>query len=223
MRALKRRLARKAVYALRVKGPLALKDKFSMSLSVLALLVSFLTAYFNLVRQYDDVRIVINLDPQNTVLDRFTYPSGDILNHPRRLTFINSGNRSVAITSVRISVLFATDLEAATECTFAYGGEVSFYYYEFEPFTLKANDIAVPKMEPRYRNRSNIYGEKIEETEGTRRNLVSCLLIGFITPDNVVTEQSIVMTKLKKDSTAEIAVVSSTAIPLVKAYNFRFF
>jgi hypothetical protein len=119
---------------------MAFKDWASLSFSCLALLVSVGTAYFNVFLQQDDIRVVIGSTPTFTLRN-----NGDIATAgDQELTFINSGNRSAAITSVTALVTrqgAPEDLLATCDGPDAYRMR-----FDIEPFVIKPGEILVKKM-----------------------------------------------------------------------------
>src|SRR4051812_15680953 len=74
---------------------MAAKDWSFLSIAVLALCVSVATALFNVVLQFDDLRVVLGRNPLVEIRASELTVSGD-----QELTFINSGNRAAAITDI---------------------------------------------------------------------------------------------------------------------------
>jgi hypothetical protein len=81
------------------KKGMTAKDWTTLIFSVLALVISAASAYWNIIRQVDDVRVMIEGSPSIGV------SGGKIISHfGPPMTFINLGNRSAAISSVSLSI-----------------------------------------------------------------------------------------------------------------------
>ena len=78
-------------------GSMNSKDWASLMIAVLALAISATTAYFNLLRDRDDVRVAFGFGP--TIFYNKTAEKLHLAD-PTTLTFINSGNRAAAIANV---------------------------------------------------------------------------------------------------------------------------
>jgi hypothetical protein len=115
---------------------LPLKDKITISISVLALLVSGMTAYFTVARQADDLRVVIERTPAVFLTEKKLSILSD-----QQLTFINSGNRPVAVTGITL-VVSPTGLDK----TCVHPDELFSLNYEVEPFVVKSGEITIKKM-----------------------------------------------------------------------------
>jgi hypothetical protein len=108
---------------------------------VLALLVAGLTAYFTIFEQVDDLKVAFGKLPGATVK-----PNGDLwIIGPLEITFINSGNRSVAITNVWA---MATPLKSpdatATNCDTP---ETHGAALRLDSFILKPGELELKKLE----------------------------------------------------------------------------
>jgi hypothetical protein len=116
-----------------------LKDWITLPFSILALLISGLAFYFNVVRQFDDVRILIATAPyiKFDEDDRTRFA----IEPEETVLFINSGNRSAAITFVKLYV--SQDRGLQTECQ---DPKALMLEYDTEPFSLKPGEIISKTM-----------------------------------------------------------------------------
>jgi hypothetical protein len=93
------------------KNGMAAKDWITLTISLLAFFISGLSVYWNIIRQVDDLRLLIyggtytDIDP---VSKKLQIHSGNI-----SLMFINLGNRPVAVTDI---FLRSTNQKEMTEC-----------------------------------------------------------------------------------------------------------
>jgi hypothetical protein len=119
---------------------MSFKDLVSITLSLLAFIISAGSAYFNIVRQIDDVRVTVGDGPYLFLDDRGrTALFGD-----QQITVINSGNRSAAITDVTLVVSKGSEkLESVSECT---KPETISMYYATDGFVIKPGEITVQKF-----------------------------------------------------------------------------
>jgi hypothetical protein len=94
---------------------LSFKDYFSLCLSVAAFLVSGLSAYVNVVRQSDEIRVVVDQLPRVEV-DWLGEKEGlGVLidtSKELRLLFINSGNRSAALRKIAVGYVVLKEGES---------------------------------------------------------------------------------------------------------------
>jgi hypothetical protein len=114
------------------------KDWITLTLSILAFGISAGSAYYNIVRQSDHVRILIHTTPFITLdQDRTRFaaePNETVL-------FINSGNRTAAITAVDLRV--DQDRAKPEECGATAGIQLE---YDIEPLVLKPGEIVAKTM-----------------------------------------------------------------------------
>src|SRR5438105_4163957 len=107
MRPLTTRHLRKLLWARHIPQrtaapPMAPKDWITLSVSILALIVSTLTAYWTIVRRVDDLRVVITGSPllifeKDIQGINFYLTNGNI-------TFLNLGNRPAAVTRIYLAL-----------------------------------------------------------------------------------------------------------------------
>ena len=121
------------------------KDWVTITLSVLAFIISASTAYINLIRQDDDLRMVVQGDlrfrsePHSDV-----EPAIGLYSEDQRITFINLGNRDASITALSLGVkVFDTDTGART-CEGGSGWQLA---YDIEPFTVKGGESVTKTLQ----------------------------------------------------------------------------
>lgn len=170
------------------------KDYLTISLSVLAFGVSAGSAYFNVVRTVESVSLISDHEPAA----HFGKDGKLILRSDEEgeLGLVNSGNRSVIISSV--AVLYAQWKEGtAPKCDFNLGINM---LTDFEPTVLKSNDVVVRKF--RISKPMPIFGDspvpkRIEngnfllpfsnQNKGKEETLIEmCLTIHLSTPSTVI-------------------------------------
>jgi hypothetical protein len=122
-------------------GGLTAKDWITITLSSLALVISASSAYYNILRQQDDLRVVIGEAPgifYDTNARNIAIIGG------QGLTFINSGNRAAAI--MNVSLVIATPLkdENSPKCSTTSTYELR---YLFEPFVMKPGELTVKSLQ----------------------------------------------------------------------------
>jgi hypothetical protein len=105
----------------------SLKDAVTLALSILAFLISGISAYVNVISQVDDIRVVVDQVPSIDV---------DIIDNPPRLglvidsskelrlLFINAGNRQAAIRAMRLRVLASADCLKGVELILVQSSDV---------------------------------------------------------------------------------------------------
>jgi hypothetical protein len=133
---------------------LPIKDIATITLSLLAFIISSCTAYLSIFRTEENASVIMNkhliaIQKNNDTLYIPSDAEGE-------LTFINSGNRAIAITRVTLSYTQSTK-GIAPECS----EESSAHFYtDFQPTVLKPNDIIVSKF--RISKPIKFYDENIE-------------------------------------------------------------
>lgn len=167
------------------KEGLKLKDVVSLVLSTLAFAVSGGTAYYNIIRETDDLRVVISSTPSYRIDEGLKRAAafGDL-----SMVFINSGNRAAAI--VRVVLEVGQPGGGLGEC----GGSYTSIVVDLEPFVVKEKEIVTKWMT--LKTKSEGFGYKLE-TDGaisfplTEENLKrdtldfdTCLNFFAATPSN---------------------------------------
>jgi hypothetical protein len=120
-------------------------------MSIMALLISLLTAYFNIIRKTDELSVVID----NFPIVAIDSDSGNLAlgGLQQRFTFINSGSDSIAVTEEGISV------GEKTECEHLIG-----LSYDIAPLVLKPGEIISQELHKIKQEQLN--GWKRTETKG---------------------------------------------------------
>jgi hypothetical protein len=117
---------------------LSAKDVVTITLSALALSVSVLALFYNVIRQVD--RLTVEMPSPAIAVrhseDGLYVPIGD-----NEIVFINSGTRPVAVLSV--SVRFVQNMSSSTACAERKG---PVFGTNFEPTVLKERDIVIRKI-----------------------------------------------------------------------------
>jgi hypothetical protein len=177
------------------------RDWVPISISSLSLLISLLGMYFTALLQTDDVRLVFDELP----ILAADQDRNLIINNRLALTWINSGNRAAAISSVRGFVKkLEKEEQIGRDCavkTFPFSLNLG-----IEPFILKAGDISrvtpnklegfgiVTDPEGRknfYMIPNNIYRPAAGDT------LLVCIVTRFVTPDDFVRDSTTAVLKFK--------------------------
>jgi len=168
---------------------LIVKDLGSLAIACIALGLS-LYNFYEAHHFVDDLRFTIGND--------FSIPNPDydnqefILYGPKRLTFINSGNRSAAVLDVRF-VFFQTTAKEADECP---KEGLDILPAGIEPFVIKPNEVIVKSIHHDEKATRNKEGNVVFKMKDNVYRIVSCFEFDIVTPDNV-------------SSTATIPVISS--------------
>lgn len=119
---------------------IGVKDVLSLSLSLLAFILSIITGYFTVFRQVDDIRLDI---PAHAVISWVGKEDELIIFARHSLTFINAGNRAAAITSAEL--YFAVNQD---NCRNIEGSVFIVVPLMFEGFALKPNEVFTTNMTP---------------------------------------------------------------------------
>lgn len=169
---------------------------FPLGMSVLSLFISLATAYFNTFLQEDDLRVFIGPPPgvsRNKV--------GEIALHgAQEFTFINSGNRSAAITLVagNARVLRTDNNDEDRRCAFGEEGANSVAIaFDAKPFVIKPGEIrhisTLPEAMILFWNAERDHSiptvrlnRGIHQSKGSQSYLV-CVMLSFVIPDGYAT------------------------------------
>jgi hypothetical protein len=111
-----------------------------IAISVLALIVSVGSAYFNIIRELEDLRVVID--------GPFSIESEDlrrvVVTQPHlTLTFANLGNRSIAVRAIRLRIARCTGHGCQDPIQWTTLGETRF---DVEPFVTEPGKIIVKEI-----------------------------------------------------------------------------
>jgi hypothetical protein len=118
------------------KNGLELKDAISLLMALAALVISFVTLYYTTIRQVDDLGVIIR-GPAHVTIDQSTAEFKVEQLKKDALTFVNLGNRSAAINSIKMFAIQPDDKGELREC-----GEPN-SEFEPEPETLNVEAIVV--------------------------------------------------------------------------------
>ena len=154
------------------------RDWVTTSLALLSAVVSVGTVYYNFVRQSDDVRV--SLPEFSPFISRGAEWWNLSLESDMTVTFVNSGNRTAAITDTSLRLAYrANRNELTNECQ--HGRFVSF---NIEPLVIKPGEI-VPKT------LRTIYTDVATDPVGVYPPFddhVLCWSVSIITPGRAVEE-----------------------------------
>jgi|SRR6266853_6181578 hypothetical protein len=180
------------------KPTMSVKDWVTLVLSISAFGISAIGLYVNLLRQKDDVRVVIDDIPEVNYLPEegrdlpwIVIPGG-----PLQFTFINAGNRTAAVRSA--SIVIAQSGSARTprlkKCSGEGVDDVDGVDWDVHPFVLKPSDVVVVDLKFKdktfhgmERNRDHdTYLIRMVDTQKLRSRYMFavCLQFTVVTPDN---------------------------------------
>lgn len=149
---------------------------------VLALIVSVTTAYFNLFRQTDELRVSV----QNLPYVWTEKDTGQLAVTARQnITLINSGTRAVAVTKVELWVFQVDSVADGKTCAGDVGRILD---YNFTPVVVKANDIVAQNIELINGNYETPLGQRVILDKPQKYLLMACMTFDVSTPDDSVSE-----------------------------------
>jgi hypothetical protein len=160
----------------RIKG--LIKDFGGLVIACFALVLSMFNFY--------DARHVVD-DLRFTIGNDRNIPNPDsghkqfILYGPHLLTFINSGNRSVALLNVSLA-FFQSKEDKAGECPEDSSEIVA---AGIDPFVIKPSEILVKKVQYTDKAVRNAEGNVVIRMKDDVQRIVSCFVFDIVTPDNV--------------------------------------
>jgi|GEM_PF-3601775 len=124
---------------------LSWRDWVTLTLSILAFILSLGTAYFNLLRQDDDLSLTVKSVP---FMNR---PSSEVLtakiDRPIELIFINSGNRPAVVSEISVGLNQLVD--GKTRCPAPQQSDqagTAWFATNFESFVIKEKEVATKKV-----------------------------------------------------------------------------
>jgi hypothetical protein len=171
---------------------IALKDIATLVISLLALLIAAVTAYFSIIVQKDDLRFMIEVGPDIS----FSPENEKIYFGKQKLTFANAGSRSAIINRVGVVVAMGGEGFILANCRNGIDTEL---YYDLAPFVLEPGKIvrtesSVAKtqgiVEPQMADtKSSPFPSKIQL--GTRYQI--CLRFSLGTIDDVRDDLTVVI------------------------------
>lgn len=120
------------------------KDRITISISLAALFISGLTAYFSFFRQYDEVSVVVE---QHPILELYSKEKVAIYGDSV-LAFMNTGNRPAAIIDVTVVANQNQDEDSLGSGPCQLGTDR--FATTFEPLVLKPGDLVLKtiKLKP---------------------------------------------------------------------------
>jgi hypothetical protein len=167
-----------------------LKDWITSTLAVLAIIISAGSAYINLIRQDDDLRMVVQGDLRfRSEPSSNKEPSIGLFPEDQRVTFINLGNRPASITALSLLVtVYDVDKistfdvkKGAMECN---GGHL--LAYDIEPFTIKASESISKSLQfakrPDLQSQDGWTRVSIKDFKGEATYFVACIEVSAVTP-----------------------------------------
>jgi hypothetical protein len=168
-------------------------------------------AYFTIVRQVDDVRVVIGDPPQVYVTRKVLEASGE-----QELTFMNAGNRNAAVSSIKA---MATKMEKGqTELPKCETEETFPIFFKTDSFGIKPGEVIVVKL-----GLYEGYWKKKDEgfvgdntffhfTDGDM--FLACLSVSIATPDSFYRNKVIPAFKYTVREPGSVAWTAKTYEPL---------
>jgi hypothetical protein len=117
---------------------MAAKDWTTLAISLLAFIISTISAYWTIIRQVDDVRVMILGHPELTLTDSgIKVGVGNM-----RLGFVNLGNRPASITSIELTIDQTPNTDDCSETSREYT------MLDVPPLVVEAGkiDVRAPKL-----------------------------------------------------------------------------
>jgi hypothetical protein len=124
------------------KNKMTPKDWLTIGLSSLAFLVSAANVYYNVILLEENLSVVFPFPPMAIRADNDTL---SVTSRPANLVFINSGNRSVAITSVEMFYQQDPAETARDQCQ--EGDVIDRFSMDFEPIVVKGKDVVIQQVQ----------------------------------------------------------------------------
>jgi hypothetical protein len=178
------------------KATMSVKDWVTVVLSVFAFGISAIGLYVNLLRQTDDLRVVIDDIPEvnYSTEEGKDLPWIVIPAYPLQFTFINAGNRAAAVRSASIVIAQgkSADTPRLKKCRDGDVGSIDGVDWDIKPFVLKPNDIFVVDMKFKDKTFSgrelnrDVYRVGMDWSQKSRKQYMFavCLRFNVVTPDN---------------------------------------
>lgn len=163
------------------------KDWATVTMSALALVISAVTFYVNLVRTKDDLRVVVEGTPE-FLLD-YEHLKFEIMTN-LTMTFINVGNRPVAILGVTLFLDQSPNAELHQQSCEREEGTATTRPYDLKAVIVKAGEIVSVST----KLHDQLLGTKDEErtiqiqdwsAKKNEINVLGCLRFTVSTPDDV--------------------------------------
>jgi hypothetical protein len=117
------------------------KDWITITLAVLAFVISAGSAYFNIVQKVEHVSVIARYAP-------IVRKHGDTLTvrpEEHRLIFVNSGNRPVSIVAVEVIFLQHTDRQTS-DCNLYGAPAAGRFETDVKPFVVKENEVLIKTL-----------------------------------------------------------------------------
>jgi hypothetical protein len=157
-----------------------IKDFGSLIVSSIALAVSILALYWN-VHVIDDLRFTIGND--NNIPNPDSDAKQIILYGPHLLTFINSGNRAVAVLRIQLAIFQSTiSGDRANDCP---EQESEMVGTAIEPFAVRPGEILVKPISIDKKLQRNDRGDPVVRLNEKMYRTVLCVVFDLATPDNI--------------------------------------
>jgi hypothetical protein len=175
----------------------AWKDWIGSPTAWLALLISGVTAYYNLFYRSDDIRVSISSP------SLFYNPKTELIevSIPSDVTVINAGNRTAALT--RMQIFFAQPFEGQRPSCKG-GAEIQFGAASHKPLIVKAAEITSLELDnPDAGKRRTIsVSDENKKRPNGKFDVISCATFSIILPDGVEREITIPLAEYTVDSKA---------------------
>ncbi len=174
------------------------KDYVTLTISILALLISGIGAYFAHFRQVDDLRVVLN-QPANSDVGL----SGDIeMDQSGRkvagsayanttLTFMNLGNRQAAIMGLSVEAKETDTIDLTERDCYRIGRVNSGFagVTSLKPFSIKPGEVLVTQV---HMDKPTPVTFRLKENDPTPVvRVYVCFWFEFLIPDNIVRTNSV--------------------------------
>jgi hypothetical protein len=200
------------------------KDLITVSLSLLALTVSIGTAYWTIIRQLDDMRLVIDgstaitLDQNTAAVSPFSTNVGHFADTGSLrivtnavFTFVNLGNRPAAVTSILLWINQPPDEEKREPCEDT--GPFIWVRLDIDPFVVKPGEISTQPFT--FPKKSSEYFARLSRANLDKEHF----LVEFCGTFNVVTpaDEKVSVTKqIMSTHTGRNPAYTDTRVPLAK-------
>jgi hypothetical protein len=180
------------------------RDWLAVTISVVSLACSGLTAFFNIVLQQDDIRIVVDRMP-----DMARDEKGNMFgSNGIELTILNAGNRAAVVTKM-VATAYQRDGESGSRECKNPSDKVPFpitFFNDFKPVVVKPGEIQfvatrVTPMFPWNKARRDDLGEMALPKEMHGKNVqffLMCLNMTVTAPDSPAYKWSAPMGMMKK-------------------------
>jgi hypothetical protein len=166
------------------------RDRLPIVISLFSLLISALTIYFNVLLELDDIRVVIGQPP---TISR--EKNGEVsIDGDQEFTFVNSGNRTAAVTYVFITTeRIETNVSQAQSCGNMNDKLMLPLPFDVAALVLKAGEINIvsARLGAKRDKQGIIRIPKELFSAAVGDQILVCLAVNIVTPDNYSTQQRI--------------------------------